>query len=82
MEDDRPIPRPCRQCGLLLLSGAIFDAAEQSDIYGPILGLANDVDPLTAKAGFIGMGSRSEWFRTNPEFYACPRCGTIPTDLT
>ena len=82
MEDDKPTPKECRQCGLLLLSGAIFDTAAQRDIYGPILGVHKDADPITAKAGIIGMGSREEWFATNPEFYACPRCGTISTDLT
>ncbi len=82
MEEDRPTPLECRQCGLLLLSGAIFDTAAQCDIYGPILGVHKEADPLTAKAGIIGMGSRVEWFDTDPEFYACPRCGTIPSKFT
>ena len=67
----------CSNCGLILLSGAIFDAAEEADEYGPILGLHSDVNPQEAKAGFVGMGSL--WLGDDPaarHLYRCPRCHT------
>lgn len=68
---------PCPNCGLILLCGAIFDAAEKSEQYGPILGLDRDTDPADARAGYVGLGSL--WLGDDPksrDLYRCPRCQT------
>lgn len=71
------VPDFCPNCGLVLLSGAIFDAAAEQARYGPILGLSDQAKPETAKAGYIGISSL--WiYETSPEFYRCPRCGIDP----
>jgi hypothetical protein len=60
-----------------LLSGAIFDAFDKRELYGPILGLEKGVDPGSATAGYVGLSSM--WlYDSAPEFYRCPRCGTDP----
>lgn len=64
-------------CGLILLRGAIFDAAGMESEYGPILGLHQNVDKETAKAGYVGMSSI--WiYDVAPGTYRCPRCGFDP----
>jgi hypothetical protein len=69
----------CPHCGLILLAGAIFDAAAKTDEYGPILGLSADATPAEAKAGYVGLSSL--WLADVPEaryLYLCPRCKTDP----
>ena len=68
---------PCPNCGLILLCGAIFDASEKSDQYGPIIGLHRDAVNADALAGYVGLSSR--WDGDNPDcrhLYQCPRCQT------
>lgn len=71
------IPRRCPSCGLILLKGAIFDAFDKKELYGPILGLHDNADMESAQAGYIGMSSMMLYDRA-PEMYRCPRCGTDP----
>jgi hypothetical protein len=69
----------CPHCGLILLAGAILDAAAKADEYGPILGLSRDAKPEEAKAGYVGMSSL--WQADDPAarfLYLCPRCKTDP----
>jgi hypothetical protein len=69
----------CPNCGLILLAGAIMDAAAKVDELGPILGLSRDVKPEAAKAGYVGISSL--WLADVPEaryLYLCPRCKTDP----
>jgi hypothetical protein len=69
------LPEKCPNCGLVLLCGAIFDAAAQADQFGPILGLNPKVKPEEAKAGYVGVNSL--WLGDRPEardLYRCPRC--------
>ena len=75
--DRAAFPEECRGCGLLLFHGNIFDAAEQRSRWGPILGLHEDADPKTAKAGYVGVGS-GWWYDFAPELYRCPKCGADP----
>jgi hypothetical protein len=73
------LPDKCPNCGLILLAGAIFDAAARTDEFGPILGLHRDVDPEEAKAGYVGLSSL--WLADRPEtrfLYRCPRCKADP----
>lgn len=77
MNDNAELPRQCPYCGLVLLSGAIFDAAKREAEFGPILGINKNVDPADAQAGYIGIGSlRLE--KLAPELYTCPRCKADP----
>lgn len=77
MNDNEELPRQCPYCGLVLLSGAIFDAAEREEEFGPILGINKNVIPEEAQAGYIGIGSlRLE--KLAPELYTCPRCKADP----
>ena len=55
----------CPKCGLILLAGAIFDAAERADEFGPILGLNRDANPEEALAGYVGMSSL--WMGDGPQ---------------
>ena len=67
----------CPNCDLVLLSGAIFDAAAKSEEYGEILGLSADLDPKNARAGYVGLNSM--WLGDDPNsrhLYRCPRCQT------
>ena len=67
----------CPNCDLILLSGAIFDAAAKSDEHGPILGISSDANPDDARAGYVGMSSL--WMGDDPDardLYRCPRCKT------
>ena len=64
----------CPGCGLILLHGAIFDAAAKADDYGPVLGLDRDADPNTARAGYVGLGSLFDPIGLR-SMYRCPRCG-------
>jgi hypothetical protein len=69
------LPDKCPNCGLILLAGAILDAAAKVDEFGPILGLSCDVEPSQARAGYVGMSSL--WLADVPEarhLYLCPRC--------
>jgi hypothetical protein len=71
------LPNKCPNCGLILLAGAIMDAAAKADGLGPILGLSRDVKPEEAEAGYVGMSSL--WLADVPEaryLYLCPRCKT------
>jgi hypothetical protein len=63
----------CPGCDLVILWGCLLNAAEEVAVYGPILGISDDVDKATAKAGYIGLGSLfvPEVMR---ELYRCPRC--------
>ncbi|HET6880152.1 MAG TPA: hypothetical protein VFI31_08355 [Pirellulales bacterium] len=71
------IPESCPNCDLALLCGAILDAAQKIEQYGPILGLHKGARPETAKAGYIGLGSL--WmYKPGDKFYQCPRCGVDP----
>jgi hypothetical protein len=73
------LPDKCPQCGLILLAGAITDAAAKADELGPILGLSPDAKPAEARAGYVGLSSL--WLADNPEarcLYFCPRCQTDP----
>lgn len=73
------LPNKCPRCGLILLAGAILDAAARADEFGPIIGLDRDAKPADAEAGYVGMGSL--WLADFPEaryLYLCPRCGTDP----
>ena len=77
MVDSSEFPDQCPACGLILLSGAIFDAAALEKEYGPILGLHKNVDPESALAGYVGLSSM--WsYDLSPEFYRCPRCKKDP----
>jgi hypothetical protein len=71
------IPDKCPGCGLILLHGSVVDAIDESDNYGPILGLHKDANTGIATAGYVGLSS---WF--DPEhlrdLYRCPRCGIDP----
>jgi hypothetical protein len=65
----------CPSCGLILLCGAIFDAAARSDEFGPILGLNREAKPEEAKAGYVGISSL--WLgdrREARDLHHCPRC--------
>jgi len=67
----------CPNCGLILLCGAIFDAAARADDFGPILGLDGEAKPDEAKAGYVGISGL--WLGDRPEardLYRCPRCRT------
>ncbi len=67
----------CPNCGLILLCGAIFDAAEKAEEFGPILGLNRDANSQEAKAGYVGMSSL--WLGDDSAaryLYRCPRCQT------
>lgn len=65
------VPRTCPSCGLVLLHGYIFDAWDEKQRFGPILGLDKDADPETAKAGYIGISSM--WtYDVAPDLYRCP----------
>ena len=67
----------CPNCDLVLLSGAIFDACDKKETYGPILGLHSVAEPENATAGYVGMGSI--WLGDEPRaryLYRCPRCKT------
>jgi hypothetical protein len=65
----------CPVCGLLLLSGAIFDAAARADEIGPILGLHREARPDEARAGYVGISSlRLGDAPEARDFYRCPRC--------
>jgi hypothetical protein len=73
------LPYKCPTCGLILLAGAIMDAAAKADEFGPILGLSRDVEPSKAKAGYVGISSL--WLADVPQarcLYLCPRCKTDP----
>jgi hypothetical protein len=65
----------CPNCGLILLWGALLEAAEETAKYGPILGISPDADKSNAVAGYVGLGSLfvPQWCR---EIYQCPRCRT------
>ncbi|QDT90533.1 hypothetical protein Pan161_21860 [Gimesia algae] len=77
MVDSSRFPDQCPTCGLVLLSGAIFDVAAQEKEYGPILGLHKNVDQETALAGYVGLSSF--WsYDLSPELYRCPRCKKDP----
>ena len=77
MTDSSELPEKCPCCGLILLSGAIFDAVAKEDDFGPILGLHKNVDPKKALAGYVGLSSL--WcYDQSPEIYACPRCKADP----
>ncbi|MCC9606900.1 hypothetical protein LOC68_15550 [Blastopirellula sp. JC732] len=77
MTEKSEFPERCPSCGLVLLSGAIFDAAAKENELGPILGIHDDVDPEQAKAGYVGIGS--VWcYDQSPELYSCPRCKVDP----
>jgi len=67
----------CPKCGLIILAGAIFDAADKEEEFGPILGLDRNANPQEAKAGYVGMSSL--WQGDDPaarHLYRCPRCQT------
>lgn len=71
------LARHCPKCHLILLTGAIFDAAEKSNRYGPTLGLNQDAVPDDAIAGYVGM--ESMWLgddRSSRGLYRCRRCQT------
>jgi hypothetical protein len=73
------LPEKCPSCGLILLSGAIFDAAAKTDEFGPILGLNREAKSDEAKAGYVGISSL--WLGDVPEareLYRCPRCKADP----
>jgi hypothetical protein len=71
------LPEKCPACGLILLAGAILDAAAQKSSYGPILGLHPEATAETAKAGYVGLSSlwAPEQLRA---LYRCPRCSADP----
>lgn len=73
----RAIPDECPSCGLVLLFGAILDAAGEKEKYGPILGIDKDAQPATAKAGYVGIGSIWMYDKA-PELYRCPRYHNDP----
>jgi uncharacterized protein with PIN domain len=65
----------CPACGLVVLSGAIFDAVQQAETYGPILGIHKEARSDTALAGYVGISSL--WMGdVAPDLYRCPRCRT------
>ena len=73
---DRVVDR-CPNCDLVIRWGNILEASEDREQHGPILGLSDDVDPDTARAGYVGLGSL--WLGGDPSFrdlYRCPRCRT------
>jgi hypothetical protein len=71
------IPRQCPGCGLYLLYGHIFDACDKREEFGPILGIDENAEPKTAKAGYVGIGSM--WlYDQAPDLYLCPRCHIDP----
>src|SRR5436190_12951945 len=71
--DPADFPKKCPNCGLILLSAAIFDAIAMKAEYGPIIGLHKEVNKETATAGYVGISSL--WMHDNaPELYRCPRC--------
>jgi hypothetical protein len=73
------LPDKCPNCGLILLAGAIIDAAARAEEFGPILGLSRDAKPAEAKAGYVGMSSL--WLGDVPKtrfLYLCRRCKTDP----
>ena len=69
------ISEKCPKCGLVLLHGAIFDAVEKAEKYGPILGINRNADPNTAAAGYVGLGSFFDPTGLRAT-YRCPRCGS------
>jgi hypothetical protein len=71
------VPDKCPTCGLILLHGAIFDAVDKADQYGPILGLNRGAKPDSAQAGYVGLGSLYDPEHLRP-LYRCPRCGSDP----
>ena len=73
------LPERCPNCGLILLSGAIFDAIAKEEEFGPILRLSTNAKPEEAKAGYVCISSL--WMGDDPkarDFYRCPRCNTDP----
>jgi hypothetical protein len=73
------LPDKCPHCGLILLAGALMDAAAKADEFGPILGISLDANSAEAKAGYVGLGS--VWLANVPEarvLYLCPRCKADP----
>ena len=67
----------CPNCGLILLSGVIFDATAKSDECGAILGLARNVNPDDARAGYVGISSLLLGDDPNSrDLYRCPHCQT------
>jgi hypothetical protein len=65
----------CPSCGLILLCGAIFDAAARADEFGPILGLSREAKPEEARAGYVAISSL--WLGDcldARDLYRCPRC--------
>lgn len=74
------VPEKCPACDLVLLYGHIFDACSQKERYGPILGIHEDAESNTAKAGYLGISSM--WlYDVSPGLYQCPRCGVDPIAL-
>ncbi|MBI1246816.1 hypothetical protein GC197_03100 [bacterium] len=70
-------PAQCPNCGLVLLRGNLFDAAECRSQYGPILGIDDDANKEDAQAGYVGLGSL--WcYDWAPDIYRCPRCRVDP----
>jgi hypothetical protein len=67
----------CPRCGLVLLHGAILDAAAEVEQYGPILRLDRNARTESAKAGYIGISSLFDPVNLR-ESYRCPRCGADP----
>jgi hypothetical protein len=68
----------CPSCGLILLCGAILDAAAKADELGPILGLNREAKPEDAKAGYVGISSL--WLGDRPDardLYRFPRCKAV-----
>ena len=71
------IPDRCPKCDLILLCGAIFDAAARVDELGPIYGISRETNLADCRAAYIGLGS-AFLYRQYPELYRCPRCGVDP----
>jgi hypothetical protein len=67
----------CPGCGLILLSGHIFDVVDLEEKHGPILGLHRDATREEARAGYVGVGSFFDPVKWR-EFYRCPKCGADP----
>lgn len=74
---DLDIADQCPGYGLKLLTGHIFGFDDEREKYGPILGLDRGVDPATAKAGYVGIGSAFVP-QIARALYRCPRCGADP----